>query len=146
MFLQSLAGCKEWWKKPTNLIAVEFGVVSLSFMIIHNIFMLYFMELFIFKYKLSFNWLVVSQILFVLWNTISNYILGDNPKQIDKTKFKYETVVNYGGPALSVVFLLPFLIQVSSPAVSSNSSNFFLGIYFSLFLCLYDTLFNRYYY
>lgn len=141
MFLQFVTVFKEWWEKPTNLIAVEFGVVSLSFMIIHNIFMLYFMDLFIFKYRLSFNWLVISQILFVAWHTFSNYFLKDDPtNQIDTTKFKYETVVNYGGPALSVVFLLPFLVQISG-SVASN--NVFLGIYFSLFLCLYDTLFNR---
>lgn len=131
MLIDAAVNIKSYWKHPTNLIALEFGVVSFSFTTIHNIFMLYFVDLFMFHYGLSLSWLWISQVCFVIWNFASNYLLG-NPKQSSI----YEMTVTYGGPVLAGVFLCPFVFQFST-------SNTFIGIYFTFFLCLYDTIFNR---
>jgi hypothetical protein len=131
MLIDAATHIKSFWKHPTNLIALEFGVVSFSFTTIHNIFMLYFVDLFLFHYGLKFSWLWASQILFVIWNFGSHYLLG-NPKQSSI----YEMTVTYGGPVLAGVFLCPFVFQFST-------SDTFIGIYFTFFLCLYDTIFNR---
>lgn len=126
MLIDAAVHIKSYWKHPTNLIALEFGVVSFSFTTIHNIFMLYFVDLFLFHYGLKLSWLWISQIFFVVWNFASHYLLG-NPKQSSiypcykfifayfteiLIKFKYEMTVTYGGPVLAGVFLCPFVFRI----------------------------------
>lgn len=93
MLIDTFINIKNYWRTATNLIALEFGVVSFSFTAIHNIFMLYFVDVFLFQYGLDFFWLCFSQVCFVIWNFASYYVLG-NPKQSSKYPQTHSLIIH----------------------------------------------------
>jgi len=114
-----------------------YGLLSFFLALIHNVFLIYHVDVFVYSYQLDKSAFWLGEVAFLLWNSLNDPLFGylaDSDIVAQNVKIEREHIiqrrlhsVKYYGPLLSLSFALFWL-----PILP-------LGLHFVLGLCLYDS-------
>ena len=62
--------------RAVNKLAIAYGAASFSAAALHNLFLIYYVDLFFTIYKLSKEWFYVGEIIYMIWNSINDPLFG----------------------------------------------------------------------
>jgi len=121
-------------------VAVLYGSMSLFLTLFHNIFLLYYVDMFLSVYQISSVAFFFGQVFFLLWNSINDPLFGwltdRHLLNSGNTSSKYDVIIRrlsilkFSGPLLAFSFGL-FWIRWMPTCL--------LWLQFVMCLCLYDT-------
>ena len=105
---------------PTHekTIAFHYGCLSLFHVLLHNIYLLYHVSIFIKFYKITTTWFWIAELIFVVWNSLNDTIFGiyvdsdeilgteDNKMNNLNCAIKRIKSLAFHGPAFCLSFML----------------------------------------
>ena len=121
-------------------IAFQYGCLSLFHVLLHNIYLLYHVSIFIKFFKITTTWFWIAELIFVVWNSLNDTIFGiyvdsdeilgteDNKKNNLNCAIKRIKSLAFHGPLFCLSFMLFWYNFI--PA--------FPGIQLIICLCIYD--------
>ena len=123
--------------KDWTLRIRSYGLLSFFLALIHNVFLLYHVDVYVYSYKIDKNSFWIGEVLFLIWNSINDPLFGylsDCDLVQDKAQISSEEILsrrltsikNYG-PLLCISFVF-FWTPI-----------FPLGVHFVIGICLYDS-------
>jgi hypothetical protein len=62
--------------KSSTKIALAYSATSFAATAIHNLFILYYVDLFFSVYKLDHTWFYVGETVFLVWNSVNDPLIG----------------------------------------------------------------------
>src|SRR5687768_6428898 len=57
-------------------IAIAYGITSFSAATLHNLFLIYYIDLFFNVYKLDHSWFYFVQVIYMIWNSLNDPLFG----------------------------------------------------------------------
>lgn len=128
------------WSQESKIMA-SYGSFSLFLSILHNVFLLYHVEVFVSMYHISQRAFWVAEGIFLLWNSFNDQLfswfsdksfLNSNLHKLSKNEVVIHRLrsIKIAGPLLAVSFTL-FWYKI--PFIST-------GVQFAICLCLYDSM------
>ena len=124
-------------KNSSPLLPVAYGLGALAAAALHNVFITYYVHLFLKTYSLSSGWFYLGESLFMIWNSLNDPWFGwlIEGQSSDKVKLRMNLVL-YGGIAWSFGFLVLFFPWSDEPAENAVLT----GLHFTISLLIYDGL------
>jgi len=119
-------------------VAVLYGKMSLFLTLFHNIFLLYYVDMFLSVYKISSMAFFFGQIIFLLWNSINDPLFGwltdrhllNSASSNHDVIMRRLSILKFSGPLLAFSFGLFWVPWMPTSL---------LWLQFVVCLCLYDT-------
>lgn len=115
-----------------------YSILSLCLAAIHNLFLIYHVEAYVYSFKINQSFFWFGEIIFLLWNSINDPLFGyllDKNVLIGHLQSKHEIIftkirkIQYFGPCLAASFYLFWCPEL----IFGVEMNFLIG------LCLYDS-------
>jgi Na+/melibiose symporter-like transporter len=130
--------------------AIAYAFTSFSAAAIHNIFIIYYVDLFMNVHQLDQSWFFLGETIYMLWNSINDPLFGwllESWSLAERIN-----AIKYGGIAWSLSLLLIFLpswsslLDISSTMTGTPTNldltdswkTAIVGLHFALSICLYD--------
>jgi len=139
MFSNFFRPILSWIKLTHNQVILFYGSMSFFLTLIHNVFLLYYLDMFVSVYKISKSSFYFGEIVFLIWNSINDpffgwlsdrHLLEDSNGNEECKKFdiirKRLGILQKSGPLLAVSFILFWFSWLP------------VSFQFVLCLCLYD--------
>lgn len=130
--------------KDDRSIAFHYGCLSLFHVLLHNIYLLYHVSIFIKFYKITTTWFWIAELIFVVWNSLNDTIFGfyvDSDEILGNNGLSDESKKNNLNCALKRIKSLAF----HGPAFCLSFTLFWYpllpnwpGIQLIISLCIYD--------
>jgi Na+/melibiose symporter-like transporter len=132
-------------------LAIAYGVTSFSAAALHNIFITYYVHLFLHTYKLDSTWFYIGELIFMVWNAVNDpwfgWMIEERRSTVVSTKLY---IIAIGGVGWCLSFVLLFFPFASAPidvAVDGGVSSSFTSwstlltaLHFTISLFLYDAM------
>ena len=123
-----------------HMLSVAYASTNLASGMMHSVFMFYYVKVFLDRYHVSESWFQVSQILYMVWNSINDPLFGYFQDNFDFSWVKSRRhSILYGAPFFAVSFLLPWFPWAD---YSNPNNGWICGMHLLFALCFYDTLFT----
>ena len=76
MLINSASHLLSYFRRPSTLTALAYGATSFSITMLHSIFMLYYVDLYVNVYRLDDSWFYFGQAVFMVWNAVNDPLFG----------------------------------------------------------------------
>ena len=129
---------RSWRKMKLHRNAVAYSTTCLAAALMHNVFMFYYVKLFLNKYFISETWFQVSQVCFMIWNALNDPLFGyclDNCK-VACVRTRRHAIL-YGAPWFALSFLVPWF-----PWKAYKPGDWLSGVHLLVSLFFYDAMFT----
>ena len=113
-----------------------FGAAMFSSACLNNLFVTYYLELFMYVAKIEPRWFYIGQIVFMIWNSVNDPLFGWLSDKFSTFSFRKNNrlgAIRYGGWLWVLSFLYVWWIPDRN-----NASQAMAGIHFIFSLCFYD--------
>jgi Na+/melibiose symporter-like transporter len=121
---------------------VAYAATMFASSAINNLFVTYYLEVFVYVVNISPAWFYAGQTIFMLWNAVNDPLFGwlsdtlgvlpSRDARVQHPQARRLLIIQYGGLAWCMAFVLVWF------APSSQASSWLKGIHFTMALCLYD--------
>ena len=135
--LETMTKSKRLRSSEDTLSAFAFGATMFSSACLNNLFVTYYLELFLYVQKVDPWWFYIGQILFMVWNSINDPLFGWLSDIFSPFSYRSNRrlgAIRYGGWLWVAAFLYIWWIpgSLASPTAS--------GLHFVISLCFYDCM------
>jgi Na+/melibiose symporter-like transporter len=131
--------------------SIAFGIVSFSAAAMHNVFITYYVQLYMDVYHLSERWFYIGQVVYAVWNSVNDPLFG---KWLERQQcalsskrgrlLPYIDAIEYGGAIWALAFVWLFFPFSLIPGDNNDDDNslyqWLTLIHFVLVVCLYDAM------
>ena len=120
-----------------NRGAIAYSMMSLAASMMHAVFMIYYVNIFVNHYHVPELWFNIAQVIFMIWNALNDPLFGylqDNC-QVSIMKTRRHTIL-YGAPLFALSFLVPWFPW------TEEKQSWITGIHLIVSLCFYDAMFT----